>query len=116
MVLEVLGVHVDQQPADAFLGGSSLLFRKRLAERRAFTFFVEGGLGASYATREVPDRGTQFNYLVQAGGGLMGRLGRRVGVMVDARFLHLSNLSLNGPDHNPDIQTLGGHAGVIMWF
>jgi hypothetical protein len=116
VAIELLGVHVGQEPSNAFLGGSSVLFRKRLSERRGLTFFVEGGLGASYATREVPDRGTRFNYLVQAGGGVSRRLGRGIGAMLDARFLHLSNLSLNGPDHNPDIQTLGGHAGIIIWF
>jgi len=80
------------------------------------TFFVEGGLGASYATVDVPERGTRFNYLLQAGGGVTRRLGRRASVILDLRLFHLSNNSLNGTDHNPDIEALGGHAGILVWF
>jgi len=90
--------------------------RAYLAERDRMTFFVEGGVGASYASVEVPERGTRFNYLLQAGGGVTHRLGRRASVMLDLRLFHLSNNSLNGPDHNPDIEALGGHAGILVWF
>jgi len=115
-VIELLGMRVAQRPPSALVGGLSGLVRKRLAERRQTTFFVEGGLGASYATVEVPERGTRFNYLLQAGGGVTHRLGHRASVILDLRLFHLSNNSLNGPDHNPDIQALGGHAGILVWF
>jgi len=117
VAIELVGMRVDQKPSNAFVGGLSILFRKRLGEgTRRLTFFVEGGLGVSYATLEVPLRGTQFNYLVQAGGGATHRLGRRASAILDLRYFHLSNASLNGPDHNPDIQALGGHAGILLWF
>lgn len=115
-VIELLGMRVAQRPPTALVGGLSGLLRKRLAERRQMTFFVEGGLGASYATVEVPERGTPFNYLLQAGGGVTHRLGPRASVILDLRLFHLSNNSLNGQDHNPDIQALGGHAGILVWF
>ena len=115
-VIELVGMRVAQRPPSALVGGLSGLLRKRLAERDHMTFFVEGGVGASYATVEVPDRGTRFNYLLQAGGGATRRLGRRASVMLNLRLFHLSNNSLNGPDHNPDIEALGGHAGILVWF
>jgi len=115
-VIELLGMRVAQRPPSAWVGGFSGLVRKRLAERDRMTFFVDGGVGASYASVEVPERGTRFNYLLQAGGGVTHRLGRRASVMIDLRLFHLSNNSLNGPDHNPDIEALGGHAGILVWF
>jgi hypothetical protein len=115
-VIELLGMRVAQRPPSAFVGGLSGLLRKRLAERDRMTFFVEGGVGASYASVEVPERGTRFNYLLQGGGGVTHRLGRRASFMLDLRLFHLSNNSLNGPDHNPDIEALGGHAGILVWF
>jgi hypothetical protein len=116
VVIELLGMRVAQRPPSAFVSGLSGLLRKRLAERDRTTFFVEGGVGASYATVEVPERGTRFNYLLQAGGGVTHRLGRRASVLLDLRLFHLSNNSLNGRDHNPDIEALGGHAGILVWF
>jgi hypothetical protein len=115
-VIELLGTRVAQRPPSAFVGGLSGLIRKRLAERRQLTFFVEGGFGVSYASLEVPERGTRFNYLLQGGGGVIRGLGRRASVILDLRLFHLSNNSLNGSDHNPDIEALGGHAGILVWF
>ena len=115
-VIELLGMRIAQRPPNALVGGLSALVRKRLVEREHMAFFVEGGLGASYATVEVPQRGTRFNYLLQAGGGVTHRLGRRASVMLNLRLFHLSNNSLNGPDHNPDIEALGGHAGILVGF
>jgi hypothetical protein len=64
----------------------------------------------------MPERGTRFNYLLQAGGGLSRPLGRRVDFIANLRLLHLSNASLNGPAHNPDIEAIGLHAGVLVGF
>jgi hypothetical protein len=115
-VIELQGMRVAQRPPSAFVGGLSALVRRRLPEHRQWTFFVEGGFGASYATVEVPERGTRFNYLLQGGGGATHRLARRASVILDLRLFHLSNNSLNGSDHNPDIESLGGHGGILVRF
>jgi len=65
---------------------------------------------------EVPDRGTRFNYLLEAGAGVWHPVGRRTSLLLKIRLLHLSNNSLKGPDHNPDIQALGAQAGVAVRF
>lgn len=116
-VLELLAMHVvRQKPPDAALVGLSAMLRKRLTGGQRRSFVVEGGIGASYASVEVPDRGTRFNYLLEAGAGLTQPVSRRTSLLLKIRFLHLSNNSLKGPDHNPDIQALGAQAGIAVWF
>jgi hypothetical protein len=124
VVIEVLGVRVVEQmrdidlvrPPASFLAGVSGLLRKRIAAHGGMTFFVEGGLGVSDATAQVPEGGTRFNYLLQAGGGLSQRLGQRMALIVNLRLFHLSNNGLRGPHRNPDIEALGGHAGMVVGF
>lgn len=101
---------------DALVAGPSVFARRRLGSYRATIFFAEIGAGPSYATRAVPDGGTRFNYMLQAGAGAMGPIGGRAGAIISLRHFHLSNNSLNGPSHNPDIQALGGHIGVWIRF
>lgn len=116
-VIELLGTHVARQtPPDATLVGLSALLRKRLTGGRQLSFVVEGGIGASYASVEVPARGTRFNYLLEAGAGVTRLVSRRASLLLKIRLLHLSNNSLNGPDHNPDIQALGAQAGIAVRF
>jgi len=116
-VIELLGTHVVRQtPPDATLVGLSALLRKRLTEGRHLSFVIEGGIGASYASIAVPDRGTRFNYLLEAGAGVARPVGQRTSLLLKIRLLHISNNSLNGPDHNPDIQALGAHAGIAVRF
>jgi hypothetical protein len=93
-----------------------MLARRQIAASGLTVFFVEFGGGVSDATAPVPERGTRFNYLLQGGGGLSWPLGSRTGFIVDLRLLHLSNNSLNGRDHNPDIEGLGGHIGLLVRF
>jgi hypothetical protein len=123
-VIEVLGVRVAEQlrdidlvrPSASFLGGASGLLRKRIGTHDGMTFFAEGGLGVSDATAQVPEGGTRFNYLLQAGGGLSRRLGQRMAFIVNLRLFHLSNNGLRGAHRNPDIEALGAHVGVLVGF
>ena len=115
--IELLGAHVVRQtPPDAALVGLVAMVRKRLTDGQHWSLVVEGGLGASYASVEVPDRGTRFNYLLEAGAGLTRPVARRTSLLLKVRLLHVSNNSLKGPDHNPDIQALGAQAGVAVRF
>jgi hypothetical protein len=115
-LVEVRFMRVGQRSKDAYVGGVSALARRIVRQRGRKTVFIEGGLGASYGTVPVPDRGTRFNYLVQAGVGGMFSVSPRVDLVADVRVLHLSNLSLAGRNRNPDIQALGGQLGVVMRF
>lgn len=123
-VIEVMGVRVAQQlrdvdvkrPPAAYLGGLSGLLRKRIAKHGGMAFFVEVGVGVSDATTQVPERGTPFNFLAQAGGGFSQRLGQRTAFIVNLRLFHLSNGGFSGPYRNPDMEALGAHAGVLVGF
>jgi hypothetical protein len=116
-VIELLGTHVvRQKPPDAALVGLLALVRKRLIEGQHLSFVVEGGIGASYASVEVPDRGTRFNYLLEAGAGVTRLVARRTSLLLKFRLLHVSNNSLKGRDHNPDVQALGAQAGIAVRF
>jgi hypothetical protein len=68
------------------------------------------------AERPVPPRGTRFNYLFQPGVTATWPLLRGTHAAVSFAWLHLSNNSLNGRGHNPDIQAVGFAAGVLIPF
>ena len=81
---------------------------------RDVSFFLELGPGVSYASDMVPRRGTRFNYVFQAGGGLGYRLRAGFSLVSGLRWFHLSNNNLAGRSRNPDIQALGGYVGIII--
>ena len=105
-------LHVNQEPiGDAFLPALSLMLRWSAFRVGETSVFLEGGGGVSYASNEVPNRGTRLNLVSQTGVGLERRLSSRIGLVSGLRWLHVSNNSLDGRDHNPDIQALGLYIG-----
>ena len=104
--------HVNQEPiGDVFLPALSLMLRWSAFRVGETSVFLEGGGGLSYASNEVPNRGTRLNLVSQTGVGLERPLSSRIGLVGGLRWLHVSNNSLNGRDHNPDIQALGIYIG-----
>lgn len=98
---------------DAFLAGISGLVRRRVGHVGSLQPFFELGLGGALSSRPVPPRGTSFNFLLQAGGGAVQPLGPRASVIVGLRLWHLSNGGIiRNQSHNPDIEGLGGYAGL----
>ena len=105
-------LHVNQEPiSNVFLSTLSFLLRWTAFRVGETSVFVEGSGGVSYASNEVPNRGTRFNIVSQTGIGIVRPLSSRIALVGGMRWLHLSNNSLNGRDHNPDIQALGLYAG-----
>ena len=110
--VETSFLHVNQEPiGDVFLPTLSLLLRWTAFRVGETAVFLEGSGGVSYASNEVPNRGTRFNLVSQTGIGIARPLSSRIAVVGGLRWLHLSNNSLNGRDHNPDIQALGLYLG-----
>lgn len=116
LAVEALGTNVRQRGPNAFVGGMLVMVRRRLAQSRSVVLFVEGGVGASYSSVIVPEQGTRFNYLAQGGIGVARHFTPHLGAIVTARVFHLSNASLNGSAHNPDIEAVGGRVGVFVTF
>ena len=73
--------------------------------------FLDVVVGLSDSTREVPPRGTRFNYLAAIGGGVETRW-RHLVFSLGGRWLHVSNAGREGNHRNPDIQSLGVLGGV----
>jgi hypothetical protein len=65
---------------------ASLLARRRFDNIGAFEPYVEAGTGPMWATRQIPESTSRFNFMTQIGAGVnVGRL--RIGY----RFQHVSN-------------------------
>jgi hypothetical protein len=105
-----------QHTPGAFVQGLSPLVRWKVTRRPLWNWYVETGPGVSWSDLRTPPRGTKFNYLFQAGTGVMRRVGRSSHVMVAYRFLHLSNHGREGSDHNPDLEMMGVYAGWSFSF
>jgi hypothetical protein len=105
-------LHVNQQPlGDVFLPALSVMLRWRALRFGDTSLYVEGGGGASYASNEVPNRGTRFNLVSQTGVGFSRALNPQIDLVGGLRWLHLSNNGLDGSARNPDIQALGLYVG-----
>jgi hypothetical protein len=102
---------------DAFLVGLSGLVRRRVGGIGRTQPFVELGLGAALGTRPTPPRGSSFNFLLQGGGGVVRPFTSAVSLVIGLRLWHLSNggVIINSR-HNPDIEGLGGYAGLQWHF
>lgn len=111
---EGMVLHVHQDGDDTWLRGASLGMRARKRVRTAQLFLDIAG-GWAGAGERVPPSGTKYNYLAIIGGGVEAPWSR-VRVTLSARWLHLSNGGREGRLANPDIQSLGGFAGVGYAF
>jgi hypothetical protein len=101
---------------NAFVNGLMPLVRWQLAGTRTTRVFMELGPGVSWSDTAVPKRGTRFNYLAQISTGVSHRVGPATDVVAAFRWFHLSNAGREGQRHNPDIESLGGYAGVAIGF
>jgi hypothetical protein len=98
---------------DALLIGASGLARRRLWRFASNDVYVEAGVGLSAATAPVPTNGTTFNYLIQGGAGLVRPISGRWSMVAGLRVWNLSTGgTIKGHDRNPDIEAVGGYAGV----
>ena len=104
---------MDETGYDVLLPALSGVVRWRAHRAGPMTVFIEAGPGVSYATDEIPKRGTRLNFVWQTGVGATYRLGSKINLVGGLRWLHLSNNSLGGRDKNPDIQAIGLYLG---WF
>lgn len=98
----------------ALIGGVGLLFRSHLLTRDRWSVFVDGGGSVTYADHEVPQFGTNFNFIGKVGLGASFQLEERTFLMAGARYFHLSNGQIRGRDDNPSydgVQFWGG----VMW-
>jgi opacity protein-like surface antigen len=75
--------------------------------------FVEAGGGVSFTDISKPDLSTEFEFNLQAGMGIEYFFCPNLAATLQARYLHISNASIESPDH-------GANAMVFLvglaWF
>lgn len=111
---EGLLVFVRQAGDDTWLRGVTVAMRTRRRTNK-LRWFLDVGCGLATAARRVPPSGTRSNYLLLLGGGAEVPLSH-AHVTVGLRWLHVSNAGREGRLQNPDIQSLGGFAGLGWKF
>lgn len=117
MVLELGAWGFFQDGDDAAGINPSLGFRWHFVNRQAWTLYGDLGIGLLFATDDVPDTGTSFNFMPRVGVGGTYRLtddGTRL--VGGVRWHHVSNARINGDDNNPDRDGVMVYAGVQFPF
>jgi lipid A 3-O-deacylase len=86
----------------------SLLARRRLRPVGRFEPHAEGAIGPMWATRQIPDSTSRFNFITQVGAGVS--VGR---IVIGYRFQHVSNggYSPRNPGVNVSSLVLGVRLG-----
>jgi hypothetical protein len=113
---EGLLLHVRQATSDTWLRGGTLGLRFRSAGDR-LRGFVDLAGGRASAGAHVPPGGTRANYLLLLGGGVeLPWSHGRTHVVTGIRWFHVSNNGSEGRHRNPDVQALGGFAGLAWRF
>ena len=107
-------LHVSQAGPNAWLRGATAGVRLRRRTRR-LRLYLDAAVGRAQARQRVPPSGTRGNYLLIVGAGAEVSA-KSVGVTFGGRWWHLSNLGSEGRRRNPDIQALGGFAGLLWRF
>jgi hypothetical protein len=107
---ELQGYYVDQDGYEtAVMGGFALLLRTHLITFDRWGIFFDGGVGVLYADHPVPEFGTNFNFNPRVGLGALFELKDHTYLIGGARYFHVSNARIQGPDRNPS------HDGIQYW-
>lgn len=107
----------DQDADDAFAAGFNLMFRWHFINKDRYSVFAEAGAGLLLASDEVPDGGSEFNFMPRAGMGLTWRFSDGPArLILGARWQHISNARLFGSDRNPGRDTGMIFTGIMIPF
>jgi hypothetical protein len=83
--------------------GSNFLVKYALPLTKKIYPYFEGGLGMLYMSQHTLEQGSQYNFLPQAGGGIMYFLKDNLAVSAGYRYRHLSNNSFAEPNSGIDM-------------
>ncbi len=119
IVAELAGYYLDpnQFPEDEVFGaGFNLLARWHFLNFESFSIFADGGAGIAWFDSDFPAGGTQFNFTPQAGLGATWKLSDSMHLIGGARYLHISNASIEGRDNNPGFDGVEYYVGLMFTF
>lgn len=112
--LELNGFHIDRDDDSITVGNFNLLLRWHFLARDTWSLYADGGAGLSYASDEIPAKGTRFNFTPQLGVGASFDIGRHVRLLTGARWHHMSNARQK--EDNPGRDALLVYAQVSFPF
>ncbi|MEW6441121.1 MAG: acyloxyacyl hydrolase [bacterium] len=117
-VAELVFYNVDQDPGGTTKGwGFNLLANADFYRTRHVTFFIAGGLGIANFVRRVPaPDGTHFNFTEHGNLGARFRLSEDMYFVASAKYMHMSNLNMEGADRNPSYDGFGGFGSLSVRF
>ena len=104
----------DQSGPDADVVMLDILLRHHLLHWRRFSFFIDFGVGVSYANERTPPGGTYFNFMEEAGLGSTIHIKDNLHLLTGVRFFHMSNARIDGPEHNPSLNAWQVYAGIMF--
>jgi hypothetical protein len=116
LTAELQGYYADQPDKDALVAGAGLLLRWHVLVIDRFSLFIDGGGSVTYASREVPEFGTHFNFTGKGGLGMTYQLRDDLHLIAGVRYFHLSNGNLHGRDQNPSYDGIQFYAGIMWYF
>lgn len=109
--------YFDQDVDDAIAGAFNLMFRWHFVNKERYSVFAEAGAGLMVASDEVPDGGSEFNFMPRVGVGMTWRFSEGPSrLIVGARWQHISNGRLYGDDRNPGRDTAMIFTGIMIPF
>lgn len=109
--------HFQQEGEDAAGGSLAALLRWHFVNEGRLSLFVDGGIGLLGATDEVPDGGTEFNFMPRAGVGATWRpWDGEMRVLMGMRWHHISNARSSGAEDNPSRDGAMLYVGLAMPF
>jgi putative salt-induced outer membrane protein YdiY len=104
----------DQSGPNANVVMLDMLFRHHLLHWKRFSFFIDFGLGVSYADERTPPHGTYFNFMEEAGLGSTFQIKDNLHLLTGVRYFHMSNARIDGPEHNPSLNAWQVYAGIMF--
>jgi len=104
----------DQRGTNADVTMLDILLRHHLFHVGRASFFVDFGVGVSYANARTPRDGTYFNFMEEAGLGSTFQLKDHLHLLGGVRFFHMSNARIDGPARNPSINATQVYVGVLF--
>lgn len=119
ITFELGGWYHDQEGEDAWSVNPSFVFRWHALhdEEKDWTVYVDTGIGVLIASDQVPDGGTEFNFMPRVGAGFTARLGEsNARLMAGVRWHHISNARIKGEARNPSRDGVAVYTSVVFPF
>lgn len=121
--VEAAGWYFNQPGEDTGGISGSMVFRWHAlhTDNYDWSLYLDAGIGLLGGFDEVPDGGTEFNFLPRLGGGFTtvlgeNRDGQAPRLMVGARWHHISNARIRGDERNPARDALAGYIAIVFPF